>query len=427
MQAGGPLHEDQGGIAAVCQVAGREQAAAGQPGMDAGQGRGVVACGGHDGHVGDDVGGVVVAGLGHLGEVAGPAGDLAPAGVPGRRVVGRDDPQGRRRLAGIAVIISPAQPSRWVPVVVLHQDLPQCLRPRAAQQHRVAGGQVLQQPAGVRPRIVQPDLPPGGVLAQADLAAVAAAPFLTDEAVQHLRSGAGELLQGGADRLGDQLQPGQAPHGGQHVGGVGALGGALADQPGLLEPGQGQVQKLVCPPVFLQQPVAEVAEHAVAEAGIVELEAERVLEGRSGTAPPRRHHGRTGPAGTAARSPSPAGPARSPGARPADTTRRSPRHPTGRRAGPAPTSPSSRPGWRPAPPARSAPGPRPPGGDGSTSRTPQGSRRTHVPARLAPGVTAVSQIPRFPTESTASLRSELDGRHPESVLALGQDAAALGL
>ena len=42
----------------------------------------------------------------------------------------------------------------------------------------------------------------------------------------------------------------------------------------------------------------------------------------------------------------------------------------GRRAGPAPTSPSSRPGCWPVPPARSAPGPRPPGGDESTSRTP---------------------------------------------------------
>ena len=61
------------------------------------------------------------------------------------------------------------------------------------------------------------------------------------------------------------------------MGGVGALGGALADQPGLLQPGQGQVKEPVRPPV-LQQPVAEVAQHAVVEAGIVEVEAERVLE-----------------------------------------------------------------------------------------------------------------------------------------------------
>ena len=53
--------------------------------------------------------------------------------------------------------------------------------------------------------------------------------------------------------------------------------GALADQPGLLQPGQGQVKEPVRPAV-LQQPVAEVAQHAVVEAGIVEIEAERVLE-----------------------------------------------------------------------------------------------------------------------------------------------------
>ena len=50
-----------------------------------------------------------------------------------------------------------------------------------------------------------------------------------------------------------------------------------------------------------------------------------------------------------------------------------------------------------------------PGGDGSTSRTPQGSRGIHIPARLAPGVTAVSQIPRFPTESS---QEELLDRSP---------------
>jgi hypothetical protein len=44
--------------------------------------------------------------------------------------------------------------------------------------------------------------------------------------------GAGELLQGGADRLGDQLQAGQVPHRRQDVGGVGALAGPLWWKPG---------------------------------------------------------------------------------------------------------------------------------------------------------------------------------------------------
>jgi hypothetical protein len=86
VEVGGPLHQDQGGIAAVGQVGGGQQAPAGQPGVDAGQGRGVVAGGGHDRDIG--------AGHGHLGQVAAPAGDLAPAGVAGGRVLRRDDPQG---------------------------------------------------------------------------------------------------------------------------------------------------------------------------------------------------------------------------------------------------------------------------------------------------------------------------------------------
>src|SRR6185437_16254657 len=115
-------------------------------------------------------------------------------------------------------------------------------------------------------------------------------------------------------------------------------------------------------PALLQQPLAEVAQHAVVEARIVEIEAERVLEAdpaphRLGGITVRQaeqelQHAHRGQLR-----------GRDPDARPGGTIRRSPRRPTGRRAGPAPTSPSSRPGYRPAPPARSAPGPRPPGGD----------------------------------------------------------------
>ena len=108
--------------------------------------------------------------------------------------------------------------------------------------------------------------------------AVAAAPVVVNQAGQRVPGGAGEFLQGRADRLGDQLQPRQAPDRGQDVGGVGALHGSLADQPGLLQPGQGQVKEPVRPPFPFQQPVAEVAEHAVVEAGVVQVEAERVLE-----------------------------------------------------------------------------------------------------------------------------------------------------
>jgi hypothetical protein len=254
-----------------------EQAPALQPVVDSGQGVPVVAGGGHGGDIGDDVGAVFGAGLGDVGEVAGPAGDLPPAGVAGRRVVGGHDAGCRRRQAGIALVIAPAQASGGVPVVVLDQDLPQGLHLGAAQQVRIASGQVLDEPAGIGPGVVHPGLRPGGVLAQADRPAVAAAPVVVHQAFQRVPGGAGEFLQGRADRLGDQLQAGQAPHRRQDMSGVGALGRALADQPWLLQPGQGQVKEPVGP-FFLQQALAEVAQHAVVEARIVELEAERVLE-----------------------------------------------------------------------------------------------------------------------------------------------------
>ena len=151
MLAPGPLHAGQGGVAAVRQVLAGEQAPPLQPSVDAGHGCGVRAGGGHGCDVGDDVRAVFGAGLGDVGEVAGPAGNLAPACVAGGRVAGRDDAGGRRRQAGVALVVAPAQAAGRVPVVVLGQDLPQGLPPGAAQQARKAGGQVLQQPAGVRP------------------------------------------------------------------------------------------------------------------------------------------------------------------------------------------------------------------------------------------------------------------------------------
>ena len=92
-----------------------------------------------------------------------------------------------------------------------------------------------------------------------------------------MRGGAGDFFQRGADRLGDQLQPGQVAHRGQDVGGVGALRGALAHQSGLLQAGQREVEEAVGT-VALQQTLAEVGQHTVVEAGIVQLHGHRVLE-----------------------------------------------------------------------------------------------------------------------------------------------------
>ncbi|MFJ1754853.1 hypothetical protein [Kitasatospora sp. NPDC088134] len=79
---------------------------------------------------------------------------------------------------------------------------------------------------------------------------------LADQAVQRVACGAGEFFQGRAHGLRDQFEAGQVADGGQDVGGVGALGGALADQAGLFQPGQGEVEEAVRPAVP-QQAVAE--------------------------------------------------------------------------------------------------------------------------------------------------------------------------
>ncbi|MEY9940490.1 hypothetical protein ABH932_005296 [Streptacidiphilus sp. MAP5-52] len=164
-----------------------------------------------------------------------------------------------------------------VTVVVLHDDPPQGLGLRAGPVTQPVLVEAFKQPAGVVAGGQDPGLGPGRVLSQPDLAAIAAAPVLINQAGQQVPGRAGRLLQRGTGRLGDQFQPGQVAHRGQHVGGVGALGGALADQTGLLQAGQSKVQEAVRAPV-LHQPLPEVGQHAVVEARIVQLKAERVLE-----------------------------------------------------------------------------------------------------------------------------------------------------
>jgi hypothetical protein len=137
--------------------------------------------------------------------------------------------------------------------------------------------EVLQQPVGVVAGGVDPALGPGGVLAQADRAAVTASPLLVDQAGQQMRGGTGEFFQRGPHRLGDQLQPGQVAYRGQDMSGVGALRGAFAHQPGVLETGQCEVQEAVSV-ISPDQALAEVGQHAVVEAGIVQLHGEGVFE-----------------------------------------------------------------------------------------------------------------------------------------------------
>ncbi len=66
-------------------------------------------------------------------------------------------------------------------------------------------------------------------------------------------------------------------YGGQDVGGVGALRGAFAHQSGLLETGQREVEEAAGAVVF-GETAAEVGEHAVVEAGVVQLHGHGVFE-----------------------------------------------------------------------------------------------------------------------------------------------------
>jgi len=57
-----------------------------------------------------------------------------------------------------------------------------------------------------------------------------------------MRGGGCDLFQRSAHRFGDQFQPGQIAHRGQHMGGLGALGAAFAHQPCLFEADQCEVK-----------------------------------------------------------------------------------------------------------------------------------------------------------------------------------------
>ncbi|WP_253911351.1 hypothetical protein [Streptomyces sp. CNQ-509] len=93
-------------------------------------------------------------------------------------------------------------------MIVLHHDLAQSLDTGAGRSVHSVPVEVFQEPDGVVPGGHDPGLGLGGVLAQADRTAVATSPVLVDQLVQQMTGGVGDFFQRGADRLGDQLQPG---------------------------------------------------------------------------------------------------------------------------------------------------------------------------------------------------------------------------
>lgn len=116
-----------------------------------------------------------------------------------------------------------------------------------------------------------------GLGTQAHRAPITLGPLGGDQRLEQLGRDHGEFLQRGPDRFQHELQACQLPGSGQDVGGVGALASPLSDQPGFPQTCQGEVEQSVGV-VVLGQPVAEVAQHAVVEAGIVQLQSQGVLE-----------------------------------------------------------------------------------------------------------------------------------------------------
>ncbi|MGW3174484.1 hypothetical protein [Streptomyces sp. NPDC001153] len=118
----GSFQVDQGGVAAVDQVLGRQQPPARQAGVDTGQGLAVVRGGRGGGHIRDHVDAARGTRLGDMRGEPLPADDVPVADVARRGVVRGDDRRGGGRQPTV-VGGAPAQAACRVAVVVLHDDL----------------------------------------------------------------------------------------------------------------------------------------------------------------------------------------------------------------------------------------------------------------------------------------------------------------
>jgi len=122
-----------------------------------------------------------------------------------------------------------------------------------------------------------PGFGPGGLPAQADPAAIAASPFLVDQAGKQVSGCADHFFERGTDRFGDQFQPGQVAHRSHNMGEVGALRSAFARQPRLFQADEWQVEETVGA-AFFGEALAEVGEHTVRETGIFRFQGHGVGE-----------------------------------------------------------------------------------------------------------------------------------------------------
>ena len=144
---------------------------------------------------------------------------------------------------------------------------------RAVPRHR------LKQAVAVLADLSRVGLPLGPGLGQPrvlDPAAVALEPVRRRERAQPVRLHRRDGVQGRTQRLGHQLDPVEVAHGGEHVRGVGALPAARLEQ--AERPcGVQHAREQALAGIGGEETAAELAEHAVVEAGVAEFEAEQVL------------------------------------------------------------------------------------------------------------------------------------------------------
>ena len=144
-----------------------------------------------------------------------------------------------------------------------------CVRSRQRIQQAVA---IRTDPGGVGIAL-GPGLGQAHIL---DPPAVALEPSGRCQGTQPVGRRHGDLVQRGAQRLGQQFDPVQVAHGGQHVRAVGALPAPRLEQPALARRVQDAAEQALPGPV-LEQSAPELAQDAVVKARVGQLQREQVL------------------------------------------------------------------------------------------------------------------------------------------------------
>ena len=109
-----------------------------------------------------------------------------------------------------------------------------------------------------------------------DAAAVAFIPGGRGEGAQPIGLGRGDRVEGGAQRLAQELEPVQLAHGGEDVGGIGALPAAGLEQAVGAARLEHPLQQALLGAAG-EQAAAEVAQKAEVEAGVAQLQVEQIL------------------------------------------------------------------------------------------------------------------------------------------------------